>query len=146
MDLVLFNSWQLSVYLQDEWQASSKFRITYGVRMDMPFILMQVIDSPNINADGTFAGTYTEGEPTVPNNDNLTLFDADGKPVTNGVGKDLDNTKFPTKKPLFSPRVGFNWDVKGDKTLQVRGGSGLFTGRFLCLDRQSYRQSFQFLL
>ena len=68
--------------------------------------------------------------PTVPNNDPLVLFDKDGNPITNGDGKDLDNTQLPTKSPLFSPRVGFNWDVKGDKTLQVRGGSGLFTGRF----------------
>ena len=71
-----------------------------------------------------------ESSPTVPNNDPLVLYDKDGNKITNGVGKDLDNTQLPTGSPLFSPRVGFNWDVRGDKTLQVRGGSGLFTGRF----------------
>ena len=79
---------------------------------------------------GHSPATYTTGSPTLQNNDNLTLFDASGKPVSNGAGKDLDNTRLPTKNPLFSPRAGFNWDVKGDKSLQLRGGSGLFTGRF----------------
>ena len=121
---------QLSVYLQDEWAVSSNFRLTYGVRADKPDYYNSSYRSPNINANGTFAGSYTEGEPTVPNNDNLLLFDENGKRVTNGVGKDLDNTRFPTKKILLSPRVGFNWDVLGNKKLQLRGGSGLFTGRF----------------
>ena len=47
----------------------------------------------------------------------------------NGETVFLDNTKMPTNEVLISPRVGFNYDVKGDDTFQLRGGTGLFTGR-----------------
>jgi hypothetical protein len=121
---------QLSAYLQDEWQVTDHFRVTAGLRMDIPFYFNASFRSPVMNNDGTFGGKYDEGEPTLPNKDSLTLFDENGKRLTNGPGKDVDNTRLPEKKPLFSPRLGFNWDVKGDKTVQVRGGTGLFTGRF----------------
>ncbi|MEO6220822.1 MAG: TonB-dependent receptor, partial [Ginsengibacter sp.] len=111
---------QYSLYLQDEWKASENFRLTYGLRMDIPLYS----NSKYIQPDGT------TNSPTLPNNDNLTLFDEHGQPISNGVGKQLDNTKLPSSKPLLSPRVGFNWDVQGNKTIQLRGGSGLFTGRF----------------
>ncbi len=111
---------QRSAYIQDEWKASDNLRVTYGLRMDIPLYMGASYKQP----DGT------SSSPTVQNNDNLTLFDEHGEIVTNGKGKQLDNTKLPSSKPLFSPRLGFNWDVKGDKTFQLRGGSGLFTGRF----------------
>ncbi len=98
----------MSAYLQDEWQATKKFRLTYGLRIDIPQYNKARYSSPNTGADGTFPGGYTEGSPTVPNNDTLVLFDASGNRITNGAGKDLDNNRFPTKKPLFSPRLGFN--------------------------------------
>jgi Carboxypeptidase regulatory-like domain len=120
---------QLSFYGQDEWQVNERFKLTYGLRVDKSLFFNSRFSSANLNSDGTFANSYTEGSPTVQNNDNLTLFDANGTPVTNGKDKDLDNTRLP-KGTLFSPRVGFNWDVKGNRTLQLRGGSGLFTGRF----------------
>ncbi len=121
---------QLSGYLQDEWQATKNLKVTLGLRIDKPLYSNASIKSADFNNDGTFKGTYTEGSPTVQNNDNLILFDADGRPVTNGAGKQLDNNKLPSGKPLFSPRLGFNWNVKGDRSIQLRGGTGLFTGRF----------------
>jgi hypothetical protein len=121
---------QLSLYLQDEINVSKNFTLTVGLRADKPNYSNMRFVSPDFNNDGTFKGTYTQGTPTVQNNDNLTLFDETGRRITNGAGKDLDNTRLPTKRFLFSPRVGFNWDAKGDKSLQIRGGSGLFTGRF----------------
>jgi hypothetical protein len=121
---------QISAYAQDEWKIGKNFRLTYGLRADKPAYNNARFKDPQFNADGSFKGTFTEGSPTLPNNDNQVLFDASGKKVTNGVGKELDNSKFPTTKVLFSPRIGFNWDVNGNKTFQLRGGSGLFTGRF----------------
>ncbi len=111
---------QISAYIQDEWKVGNNFRVTYGVRLDAPHYGSARYVAPD--------GTSTS--PTVPNNDPLTLFNEHGEPVTNGEGEDLDNTRLPTKKPLISPRLGFNWDVKGDRTFQLRGGTGLFTGRF----------------
>ena len=121
---------QISAYLQDEFKVSKNFRLTYGLRIDAPSYKNASFKNPNFNQDGTFKGTFQEGSPTIANNDNQILFNENGNRIANGVGKDLDNTRLPTKKPLFSPRFGFNWDVMGDKTVQLRGGSGLFTGRF----------------
>ncbi len=113
---------QFSAYAQDEWQVNDNFRLTFGLRMDIPVYFKNKFEF--VPAGGA------PSSPTLPNNDALILFDEDGRPIVNGVGKDLDNTRLPTKKPLLSPRLGFNWDVKGDRTVQLRGGSGLFTGRF----------------
>jgi len=35
----------------------------------------------------------------------------------------------PKTRVMISPRLGFNWDVVGNQSLIVRGGTGLFTGR-----------------
>jgi outer membrane receptor protein involved in Fe transport len=35
----------------------------------------------------------------------------------------------PSGNLLWAPRLGFNWDVNGDRTTQVRGGVGIFSGR-----------------
>ena len=94
---------QLGLYAQDEYQMSSDFRLTYGLRVDFPMYFTDPVDNP-----------YSRG---------LTALDGDGNPET------IDQSKLPGAKAMFSPRVGFNWDLKGDRSTQLRGGTGIFTGR-----------------
>lgn len=91
------------VYLQDEWAVSSKFNLTAGVRVDIPFFDETGFENPQVAAQ-----TYRDG---------------DNNPLK------VSTSKLPDAKPLFSPRIGFNLDVLGNKTLQLRGGTGIFTGR-----------------
>ena len=70
-----------------------------------------------------------------PDADTLTFRDENGQTVT------TTPAKLPGHDPLWSPRLGFNWDVNGDQTTQVRGGTGVFTGQpGLRLDLEPDRQ------
>ncbi|MCG9792005.1 TonB-dependent receptor [Flavobacterium algicola] len=44
-------------------------------------------------------------------------------------GRSIDTGKWPEANVQFSPRVGFSWDIKGDQTMKLRGGTGIFSGR-----------------
>lgn len=94
---------QLGVYLQDEYKINPDFKLTYGLRMDMPIYGQKPIDNPAIDA--------------------LSFPDKDGNMTHYNTGA------WPENAPLFSPRIGFNWDVMGDRSLIVRGGTGVFSGR-----------------
>ena len=107
------NVGQMSFYLQDEWFVNDKFKLTYGLRMDKPLYFDSDKKAQEV-IDGT--GDYAPRTPYVNPNTGQVQF--------------LDNTKMPSDKLVISPRLGFNYDVNGDDTTQVRGGSGLFTGRF----------------
>ena len=106
------NVGQLSFYLQDEWDVTDNFKLTYGLRFDKPLFF----DSAERAQDVIDVSFYQPEIPYVnPNTGEVQL---------------LDSTQMPSNDWLISPRVGFNYDVKGDSTIQLRGGSGLFTGRF----------------
>ena len=90
------------LYVQDEFQATDKLNLTFGVRADVPVFGDTGFENPVV-ADQTYR--------------------LDGEDIK------VSTSKLPDPKVLISPRVGFNYDVKGDKSLQVRGGTGLFTGR-----------------
>jgi len=90
-------------YAQDEWQVNRKLKLTVGLRVDIPFF--EETGYQNVNADA------------------LSFRDESGNSVK------YETKKLPDPNPLFSPRVGFNWDVYGDRSTQVRGGTGIFTGK-----------------
>ena len=90
---------KFSAYAQDEWNITKRFKLTYGVRADL-----MVYDNSQL----------------VTNNA-IKALDLGGRSIDTGL--------WPVARPQFSPRIGFNWDVLGDKTLKVRGGAGLFQGR-----------------
>ena len=94
------------VYAQDDWNVTDRFKLTYGVRIDGLFF-----DNGDLMTNNAIlAKTY------YPR-------------VYNYEATNIDTGKWPTAKVTFSPRVGFSWDVFGDKSFKVRGGTGLFSGR-----------------
>lgn len=108
------NVGQAAFYLQDEWNVSDAFKVTYGVRFDKP-LFFDTADKIRENIDRK-GGTY------IPS---IEYFDPEtGETVL------LDSEQLPSNKILISPRLGFNWDVNNNNVTQVRGGTGLFTGRF----------------
>ncbi len=106
------NVGQLAFYVQDEWNVSDKFKLTYGIRADKPLFF----DSAEKAQDVIDRGFVVGDIPYVNPNTGETVL--------------IDNTQMPSNDWLISPRVGFNYDVNGDDSMQLRGGSGLFTGRF----------------
>ncbi|MDX6746025.1 carboxypeptidase regulatory-like domain-containing protein [Polaribacter sp. PL03] len=106
------NVGQFAFYVQDDWNVNDNFKLSYGVRFDKPLFF----DSAQKAQDVIDKSFYLPNNPyTDPSTGETVLF---------------DSTKMPNNNFLISPRIGFNWDVNGDSTLQLRGGSGLFTGRF----------------
>jgi hypothetical protein len=99
----MLDVWYTSAYAQDVWKPRSNLTITGGLRMDVAKFGDTAIDNPAVDA--------------------LTFRDGNGNPVQYNTGK------LPDASPLWSPRVGFNWDVTGDKSTQIRGGTGIFTGK-----------------
>jgi len=97
----------LSLYAQDEISLTSKFKLSPGIRVDYPFLTKKFPIDPALNS----TPEYVSPSPTYSH----TPF------------SELNNDYF--SKPIFSPRLGFNYDIKDDHSLVLRGGTGIFTGR-----------------
>ena len=94
-----FGAAQLGFYAQDKWDATRNFQLTYGLRMEIPIFF----DTPAANKP--FNAYAAEKGWNVVTDQKL------------------------SSKPLWSPRVGFRWDINSDRRFILRGGAGIFTGR-----------------
>jgi hypothetical protein len=97
----------LSLYAQDEFQAADNFKLTYGIRLDYAGVPnKQPLSSKTTGAavDPNYGNTFTYTQPA------------------NIQNKYLDNIE-------VNGRVSFNWDINGDQSTVLRGGTGTFTGR-----------------
>ena len=110
------NAAQIGLYIQDEWSPKSNFKLTYGVRGDLPII-------------------YS----TIQQNTDLAKLS-----FRDGI--QINTSQTPKRTVLYSPRVGFNWDVNNDRKTQLRGGTGVFTGRvpYVYLSNQASNNGVQF--
>ncbi|WP_291530646.1 TonB-dependent receptor [Bacteroides sp. UBA939] len=89
---------KISAYAQDDWNINEKFKLTYGLRID---------------------GLFFNNSDLMTNK---AIYDLDYN------GRHIDTGKWPGANLIFSPRVGFTWDVFGNKSLKLRGGTGFFAG------------------
>ena len=92
-------STRLDVYGQDEYQVNDKLKLTAGLRV-------AVIDFENTALENPLVTAMTF---------------ANGEKFNTGV--------LPKTQTLLEPRLGFNYNVKGESKTQFRGGTGVFTGR-----------------
>jgi len=106
----------VGLFAQDKWQLTDRFKLTYGLRADVPF--------------------YSVASQVNPNALALTFRD----------GVHLDVSQFPKTRIQLSPRIGFNYDVNGDGNTQVRGGLGIFTGPtpYVWISNQASNNGVQF--
>ncbi|MGI4022423.1 MAG: carboxypeptidase regulatory-like domain-containing protein [Janthinobacterium lividum] len=93
----------LSLYAQDEYNITDRFKLTYGIRADKPIYQQNPLENPQITA---------------------LQF-----PDLNGNMKSYNSGMWPKNQILFSPRVGFRASLLADNSLVIRGGAGIFTGR-----------------
>lgn len=96
-----FQFMQYSAYGQDEIAINKKFKLTLGLRLDLP----TYPDVSEVKTHPLVAG--------------MTFAD----------GLNINTGNLPKQTLMWSPRVGFNYDIYGNRSLQIRGGTGIFTGK-----------------
>lgn len=93
-------------YIQDEFDLFKNFKLTVGLRVDVPIFGNTALNNPRV--------------------DTMTFLNWD---FGRNTAEQYKTDALPKTQIMWSPRLGFNYDVLGNRSLQIRGGSGIFTGR-----------------
>lgn len=102
-----FDAYQLGFYVQDDFQATDRLRLTGGLRIDIPKITTEPRFAPDVF------------DTTIP------LIEQESEIPLEGARPG----QTPDARPYIAPRLGFNYDLTRDGATQLRGGLGIFTGR-----------------
>ncbi|MBQ6198736.1 MAG: TonB-dependent receptor [Bacteroidales bacterium] len=102
---------QIGLYGQDEWDVNEKLKVTAGVRFDTI-----LYNSKDLMTNNAVKALHFGEEPEGGH--------ADGDGCLR-----IDTGYWPKTNIQVSPRIGFVYDVFGDKSMKIRGGTGLFAGR-----------------
>ena len=94
---------KVGAYAQDEWNATENFKLTYGIRLE---------------------GLFFDNQDIMRNQ---AVYDL--AYMVDGKERHVDTGKWPSSSVNILPRVGFSWDIFGNNSLKLRGGTGLFSGR-----------------
>ncbi len=107
---------QTSLYAQDQWKIGNQLTLTGGLRADMVFYPIELPENQEV-AKMSFRN-----------------------------GRQIDVSELPDPKPLWSPRLGFSYTMGENGQVQLKGGSGIFTGRprFVWLANQAGNTGTQF--
>jgi outer membrane receptor protein involved in Fe transport len=114
--LAELNVGQVAFYAQDDWDLNDDFKLSLGLRADKP-LYFNTADLIQKYMDVNAASGAVRDE-------TIDYYD----PET-GQAVKLISTDLPSDKILWSPRLGFNWNIDGNNISQLRGGTGIFTGR-----------------
>lgn len=102
----VFKAMQLGFYIQDDWEVNNKFKLTAGIRLDIPVITT---------------------DPAVD-----TFFNQTALPKLQAkyeIAKEVESGAAPDGQLMISPRIGFSYDLKENNKHVIRGGVGIFTSR-----------------
>lgn len=117
-----FNYLQYSLYAQDEITITDRFKLTAGLRLELPTYPSLANTNTNLEFMNGWDKTFTD----VNGNDSIVhIAIADGDNSLSG----LSTADMPKTRLNISPRIGFDWDILGNNKLTLRGSTGLYTGR-----------------